>query len=77
MGRRCRNWDYRCDAVYLITLVLADRSRPVLGQLVIDEPKGLARGRRSATGDGRTIRRDWQYVSLEETDAPAGAVFAQ
>lgn len=49
MGRRCRNWDYRCDAVYLITLVLADRSRPILGRLVIDEPKGLARGRASAT----------------------------
>ena len=49
MGRRCRNWDYRCDAVYLITLVLADRSRPILGRLVIDEPKELARGRASAT----------------------------
>ena len=49
MGRRCRNWDYRCDAVYLITLVLADRSRPILGRLVIDEPKVLARGRSSAT----------------------------
>lgn len=49
MGRRCRNWDYRCDAVYLITLVLADRSRPILGRLVIDEPAVLARGRASAT----------------------------
>ena len=51
MGRRCRNWDYRCDAVYLITLVLADRSRPILGRLVIDEPEVLARGRASATVD--------------------------
>ena len=49
MGRRCRNWDYRCDAVYLITLALADRSRPILGRLVIDEPEMLARGLAGAT----------------------------
>ena len=55
MGRRCRNWDYRCDAVYLITLVLADRSRPILGRLVIDEPKELARGWASATTAGAAI----------------------
>ena len=76
MGRRCRNWDYRCDAVYLITLVLADRSRPVLGRLVIDEPKELARGRASATAVdpeavkahielselGRLIEEHWRKI---------------
>ena len=64
MGRRCRNWDYRCDAVYLITLVLADRSRPVLGRLVIDEPKELARGRASATPvDPETVKA---HIELSE-----------
>ena len=76
MGRRCRNWDYRCDAVYLITLVLADRSRPILGRLVIDEPKELARGRASATAVdpeavkahielselGRLIEEHWRKI---------------
>ena len=76
MGRRCRNWDYRCDAVYLITLVLADRSRPILGRLVIDEPKELARGRTSATAVdpeavkahielselGRLIEEHWRKI---------------
>ena len=40
MGRRCRNWDYRCDAVYLITLALADRTHPLLGRLVVERPLG-------------------------------------
>ena len=40
MGRRCRNWDYRCDAVYLITLALADRTHPLLGRLVVEHPLG-------------------------------------
>ena len=34
MGRRCFNWDYSSRCIYMITIVLADRSRPVLGQLV-------------------------------------------
>ena len=64
MGRRCRNWDYRCDAVYLITLVLADRSRPLLGRLVIDEPKELARGRAGATAaDPESVKA---HVELSE-----------
>lgn len=33
MLRRCRNWDYCGTGVYLITLVLNDRSRPLLGGL--------------------------------------------
>ena len=33
MGRRCLKWDYRGTACYLITLVLRDRSRPLLGKL--------------------------------------------
>ena len=34
--RRCRNWDYKGRGIYMITLTLRDRSRPLLGRLVID-----------------------------------------
>ena len=39
MTRRCAAWDYCQRAIYMITLVQADRSRPLLGRLVIDDPK--------------------------------------
>ncbi len=39
MTRRCAGWDYRQRAIYQITLVQADRRRPLLGRLVIDDPK--------------------------------------
>ncbi len=34
MGRRCFEWDYSSRCIYMITVELADRSKPVLGQLV-------------------------------------------
>ena len=34
MGRRCFNWDYSSRCIYMITITLADRSRPILGRLV-------------------------------------------
>ena len=39
MARRCRNWDYRGTGVYLITIVLNDRSKPILGELKSDSPE--------------------------------------
>ena len=33
MGRRCRKWDYYGTGTYLITLVLNDRSKPLLGRI--------------------------------------------
>ena len=41
MGRRCRNWDYCGLGTYLITLVLNDRSKPLLGRLAEDRPEIL------------------------------------
>ena len=38
MTRRCDGWDYCARAIYQITLVQADRRRPTLGRLVIDDP---------------------------------------
>ncbi len=40
MLRRCRNWDYRGRGIYMITLSLRDRSRPILGSLAIDNDGG-------------------------------------
>ena len=39
MTRRCEGWDYRQRAIYQVTLVQADRARPLLGRLVINDPK--------------------------------------
>ena len=39
MGRRCRNWDYCGAGVYLITIVLNDRSVPRFGELSADRPE--------------------------------------
>ena len=39
MTRRCDGWDYRQRAIYQVTLVQAGRARPLLGRLVIDDPK--------------------------------------
>ncbi len=36
MGRRCHHWDYFGRAAYLITMTLADRRRPLFGELVVN-----------------------------------------
>lgn len=38
MARRCRNWDYFGKGVYLVTIVLNDRSKPIFGRLRADKP---------------------------------------
>ena len=50
MTRRCDGWDYRARAIYQITLVQADRRRPVLGRLVIDDPSASAAPEAVAAG---------------------------
>ena len=39
MGRRCRNWDYCGTGVYMITMVLNDRSSCVFGRVCEDRPE--------------------------------------
>lgn len=41
MTRRCNGWDYRARAIYQITLVQADRRRPALGRLVVEDPSAV------------------------------------
>ena len=65
MGRRCNDWDYRRRAIYLVTLVLADRSRPILGRL--DQRNGKWTVKPSALGDAvldcwRDIASQWPGV---------------
>ena len=38
MLRRCNWWDYCAPRIYMVTLTLADRTKPLLGRLVIDSP---------------------------------------
>lgn len=57
MLRRCRNWDYCGTGVYLITLVLNDRSRPLLGRLNFLEP------RIDLTELGRRIEAHFRRIS--------------
>ncbi len=40
MLRRFRNWDYHDPRIYMVTITLANRTRPLLGNLVIDSPPG-------------------------------------
>ena len=39
MGRRAFRWDYYGTGYYLVTMTLADRSRPLFGRLVGDSPE--------------------------------------
>jgi len=42
MGRRCFNWDYCGKGVYMVTMTLADRSKPLFGRLVGESPETAA-----------------------------------
>ena len=42
MGRRCFRWDYRGRGVYMVTMTLADRSKPLFGRLVGESPETAA-----------------------------------
>ncbi len=70
MGRRCFDWDYSSRCIYMITITLADRSRPVLGQLVGEgeewrvEPGEIGR---IVEQYWREIPRQWPGVELIES----------
>ena len=70
MGRRCFNWDYSSRCIYMITITLADRSRPVLGQLVGEgeewrvEPSEIGR---IVEQCWREIQQQWPGVELIES----------
>ena len=41
MLRRCNGWDYCAPRIYMITITLADRRQPLLGELVVASPTGV------------------------------------
>ncbi len=58
MGRRRAGWHYAWKGLYMVTLVLADRSRPILGRLV-----GEGEAVRIELSDlGAEIARLWQTI---------------
>ena len=63
MLRRCRGWDYRGRGIYMVTLTLRDRSRPLLGRLVTDSDGGgdpeKVRARIEPTDLGSTVEDLW------------------
>ena len=65
MTRRCDGWDYRQRAIYQVTLVQADRARPLLGRLVIDDPKAppeAVTARVEPSELGVAIRAHWKRL---------------
>ena len=64
MTRRCLGWDYRQPAIYMITLVQADRRRPLLGRLVVDEASSPeeVRAHVDPTALGEAILEHWKRI---------------
>ena len=58
MGRRCFGWDYSGRCIYMVTITLADRSRPVLGRLV----GGGEAWRVVPSGIGRIVEECWREI---------------
>ena len=61
MGRRCFNWDYTSRCIYMITITLADRSRPILGRLVCEGEEW----RVEPSEIGRIIEECWREIPVQ------------
>lgn len=61
MGRRCFNWDYTSRCIYMITITLADRSRPILGRLVCEGEEW----RVEPSEIGRIIEECWREIPAQ------------
>ena len=58
MGRRCFGWDYRSRCIYMITITLADRSKPILGQLICEGDRWAV----EASEIGRIVEKCWREI---------------
>ena len=61
MGRRCFNWDYSSRCIYMITITLADRSRPILGRLVGEGEEW----RIEPSEIGRIVEECWREIPVQ------------
>ena len=66
MLRRAHFWDYRDPRIYMITLTLANRRRPLLGNLVIDSKPGVSpeevRAHIVPSALGQSVQEYWQTI---------------
>ena len=66
MLRRCRQWDYRDPRIYMVTLTLADRRQPLLGELVVTSPVGCSpeevRAYLEPSPLGRKVQEFWNAI---------------
>ena len=73
MLRRCRGWDYRGRGIYMVTLTLRDRSRPLLGRLAIERDGGgdpeQVRAHIEPTGLGAAVEALWRDLSALAPEA--------
>ncbi len=64
---RCTGWDYRKPWIYMITLVLRDRSKPLFGNVVIDKfsdsPEEI-QAHLSPSALGTSIFKCWQELPV-------------
>ena len=58
MGRRCFGWDYRSRCIYMITITLADRSKPILGQLICEGDRWAV----EASEIGHIVEECWREI---------------
>ena len=58
MGRRCFGWDYRSRCIYMITITLADRSKPILGKLICEGDRWAV----EASEIGRIVEECWREI---------------
>ena len=59
MARRAENWDYRQPGTYMVTLTLADRTRPWLGEVVGTDVEA----RLVPSPLGRCVQAQWQALA--------------
>ena len=59
MARRAENWDYRQPGTYMVTLTLADRTRPWLGEVVGTDVEA----RLEPSPLGRCVQAQWQALA--------------
>ena len=58
MGRRCFDWDYSSRCIYMITITLVDRSRPILGRLAGEGEEW----RVEPSEIGRIVEQCWREI---------------
>ena len=62
MLRRCSNWDYSQPAIYMITVVLADRRSQALGRVIADNEAAPSTAHCEPTELGKAVAACWEAI---------------